>query len=166
VNEDENFSASPYPANAEANRRARYVFAQINRINPRLVLHLGDMINPVPELPSFAASAANFNAIAADLTMPIHLMPGNHDIGDKPVSWMPAGRIISGFSDQYRKTFGKAYFAVEEEGCHFVMLNSPLVNSGLPEEAEQADWFEGYLKANKGGADIRIHPLSALYQHP
>ncbi|CAN0324932.1 unnamed protein product, partial [Chrysoparadoxa australica] len=49
-----------------------------------------------------------------------------------------------------RDTFGRDFFAVEENGIHFVMLNSPLVNSGQPEEAEQAAWFEAYLESNAG----------------
>ena len=52
VNEHEDVSASPYPANAQANARARHVFSQINQSKPAFIIHLGDMINPVPELPT------------------------------------------------------------------------------------------------------------------
>ena len=48
VNEREDASASPYPANAEANARARHAFSQINQNKPAFIVHLGDMINPVP----------------------------------------------------------------------------------------------------------------------
>lgn len=150
VNEAEDQSASPYPANAQANPRARHIFAQINAIDPALVIHLGDMINPVPELPSYAPAAENFQKLASTLNAPLYLMPGNHDIGDKPVKWMPAGMVNPEFSQLYRDTFGRDFFAVEENGIHFVMLNSPLVNSGQPEEAEQAAWFEAYLESNAG----------------
>ena len=80
VNEKEDFSTSPYPANGEANPRARYVFQQINHGNAQFCIHLGDMVNPVPELPSYVDAADNFHQLAAELTMPLHLMPGNHDI--------------------------------------------------------------------------------------
>ena len=60
VNEREDASASPYPANALANARARHVFSQINQNKPAFVIHLGDMINPVPELPTYPTAAENF----------------------------------------------------------------------------------------------------------
>ncbi len=150
VNEKEDFSASPYPANAEANPRARYVFSQVNQIDPALTIHLGDMVNPVPELESYGPAADNFHAIAADLKAPIHLVPGNHDIGDKPVKWMPAGMVNAEFIALYRKHFGKDYYAVTHEDCHFIVVNAPLMNSGDPAEAEQATWLEHYLSDHAG----------------
>lgn len=150
VNEAEDFSASPYPANAEANPRARHVFDQINKSGAAFCIHLGDMINPVPELPSYGCAAENFHKIAARLTMPLYLMPGNHDIGDKPVSWMPAGMVNGEHVALYRQHFGRDYFSFDHGDCHFVIINSPLINSGDPAEAEQAAWLEADLKANEG----------------
>ncbi|WP_052261919.1 metallophosphoesterase family protein [Leisingera sp. ANG-M1] len=150
VNEREDSSASPYPANAEANPRARHVFAQVNEINPAFVVHLGDMINPVPELPSYVDAAENFQGLAEDLKMPLHMVPGNHDIGDKPVSWMPAGMVCGEYIELYRKHFGKDYYAITHAGCHFIVINSPLINSGDPAEEEQKAWLEGFLAAHQG----------------
>lgn len=147
VNEREDFSASPYPANAEANPRARHVLAQIARSDAAFCIHLGDMINPVPELPSFAPSVERFHELARALPMPLHLMPGNHDIGDKPVAWMPAGTVDAHHIAQYRAAFGPDRQSFEHDGCHFVLINSPLINAGLPEEAEQATWLEADLAA-------------------
>ncbi len=148
VNEKEDFSASPYPVNAEANPRARHIFAQINQAAPAFTIHLGDMINPVPELPSYGTAVDNFNRIAQDLNAPLHLMPGNHDIGDKPVSWMPAGVVNEEHIALYEEHFGRHYFSFDHEDCHFVILNSPLINSGIPAEAEQAAWLEADLAEN------------------
>jgi hypothetical protein len=159
VNEREDFSASPYPANAEANARARHVFAQIARSGAAFSIHLGDMVNPVPELPSFAPSVECFNELARILPMPLHLMPGNHDIGDKPVAWMPAGTIDAHHIAQYRAAFGPDRQSFDHGDCHFVMINSPLINSGLPEEAEHADWLEADLAA-ASAAGKRIFLLS------
>lgn len=150
VNEQEDFSTSPYAANAEANPRARHVFSQINSVDQAFVIHLGDMINPVPELPSYGPAADNFHALAKGLNAPLHLVPGNHDIGDKPVSWMPAGMVNGDFITLYRQHFGKDYYAITHAGCHFIMINSPLINSGDPAEAEQAAWLEAYLDEHNG----------------
>ncbi|MEQ9257793.1 MAG: metallophosphoesterase [Roseovarius sp.] len=150
VNEAEDFSASPYPANAEANPRARYVFNQINQTGAAFCVHLGDMVNPVPELPTYGPAADNFHAIASKLKMPLHLMPGNHDIGDKPVTWMPAGMVNGEHVALYREHFGQDYYSFDHGDCHFVIINSPLINSGDPAEAEQAAWLEADFEANAG----------------
>ncbi len=52
ANQSETYSSSPYPCNALANARARRVIAEVNQRDPAFVLHLGDIVNPVPELPT------------------------------------------------------------------------------------------------------------------
>ncbi len=141
-NERENFSASPYPANAEANPRARYALACLEREKPDFVVHLGDMVNPVPELPTFDSSVVEFKKIAAGLSMPLYLVPGNHDIGDKPVTWMPAGTIDSRAIGIYEAAFGKHFYSIWHKNVRFIILNAPLINSGLSQEAQQRAWLE------------------------
>src|SRR5579872_2900904 len=80
VNEKEGSSSSPYPANAEANPRARYVLRQISQTDVAFVIHLGDIVHPVPELQTYIPATENFKALAACLPMPLYLVPGNHDI--------------------------------------------------------------------------------------
>ena len=157
VNEREDFSSSPYPANAEANPRARHVFSQINQTGPAFTIHLGDMINPVPELPTYTAAAENFHQLAKSLKAPLHLMPGNHDIGDKPVRWMPAGMVNGEHIALYRRHFGRDFFSFEQSGCHFVIINAPLINSDDPAELEQKAWLEADLAAH---SDKRIFLFS------
>ena len=151
-NEREDFSASPYPANAEANPRARYAMACLEREGPDFVVHLGDMVNPVPELPTYDSSVAEFKKIAAGLSMPLHLVPGNHDIGDKPVSWMPAGTIDSHSIDIYEAAFGRHFYAFRHKNVRFIVLNAALINSGLVQESKQRHWLENELEA---APDIR-----------
>ena len=50
MNQAEDRSSSPYPCNALANARTRHVIAEVNRISPEFLVHLGDIVNPVPEL--------------------------------------------------------------------------------------------------------------------
>ena len=146
-NEREDFSASPYPANAEANPRARYVMACLEREGPDFVVHLGDMVNPVPELPTYDSSVTEFKKIAAGLSMPLHLVPGNHDIGDKPVSWMPAGTVDSHSIDIYEAAFGRHFYAFRHKNVQFIVLNAALINSGLVQESKQRHWLENELEA-------------------
>lgn len=150
VNEAEEFSASPYPANAQANPRARAVFHALRAMEPDFVVHLGDMINPVPELPTYRDAARNFKDIAAILQSPLYVVPGNHDVGDKPVSWMPAGQADDHSIALYTDCFGKHFHDFEHAGILFVALNASLINTGLPLEREQRQWVESLLAANRG----------------
>lgn len=160
VNEREGYSTSPYEANARANARARYVFASIAQLDPQpaFIIHLGDMVHPVPELPTFATAVEQFKAIAAPTKCPLYLLPGNHDIGDKPVDWMPAETVTAKSIEQYRKHFGPDYYSFESNGCRFIALNAPLINSGLAAEQEQREWFERELaKAPEMRTFVCIH---------
>jgi len=152
VNERDGESSSPYLANARANERARFVFAEIAQLDPQpeFVMHLGDLVHPVPELPSFEPAVDRFKAISAGMRCPLYLIPGNHDVGDKRVEWMPAATVTSEHVLKYRRLFGPDYYAFEVSGCRFFALDAQLFNSGLPEEGEQRDWIERELAATKG----------------
>ena len=62
VNEGEDVSTSPYRTNLCANPRARQVFAEMAaaRPCPRFVVHLGDMVHPVPALSEHKAAVEQF----------------------------------------------------------------------------------------------------------
>ncbi len=150
-------SSSPWTTNRLANERSTQVIEELNALDPDFVVHLGDIIHPVPASPGFAAAAARFNDLFSSLDADLHLVPGNHDVGDKPLEWMPAATIRSEYVQQYREHFGKDYFAFEHGGCGFVVINCQLLNSGLDEEREQASWLDGVLG---GFAGKRIFAFS------
>lgn len=152
VNEGENASTSPYRTNLEANPRARQAFAELAaaRPCPRFVVHLGDMVHPVPALSEHKDAIKQFRSLASQLHAPLHLTPGNHDVGDKLIEWMPAGRVCDEYLAAYREEFGPDYYAFEEGGLLFIVLNSLLLNSSLPGEAEQRAWVERQLDGSAG----------------
>ena len=148
VNEKEDRSSSPYPANAKANPRTRHVFTWIGQKDAAFVVHLGDIVHPVPELKAYVPAAENFKALAACLPMPLYLVPGNHDIGDKPVDWMPAGTVCDKFIALYEQHFGRHHFSFDYDDIHFVIINTSLINSGVSAEQTQKQWLESDLSAN------------------
>lgn len=152
VNESEGKSTSPYATNGLANGRARYVIESLARTTPAPAfgLHLGDIVHPVPELPTFQPAVAVFKAMAASLPFPFHLVPGNHDVGDKRVDWMPAGTVSAAHVEQYRELLGPDRFAFDHGGCRFVAINAQLLNSGLEEENAQRVWLEAELDSADG----------------
>ena len=155
VNESEHTSTSPYETNHLANPRARHVFAEIAAMRPapRFVVHLGDIVHPVPSLPTFHDAVTHFNEIASQLPVPLHVIPGNHDVGDKTVDWMPAEQVCDDFLATYREAFGADFHAFDEDGVRFVMLNSLLFNSGLADEARQRAWLADRIDT---AGDLRV----------
>ncbi|MFH2132534.1 MAG: metallophosphoesterase [bacterium] len=149
VNPEEDVSSSPWNSNRMANGRNRYVVHMLNQLKPDFVIHLGDLIHPVPSLPSYATAARLFHEIFKPLNCPLHLLPGNHDIGDKPSSWTPAEIVNDPFMRQFETHFGSTYSSFDFDDCHFVLLNSQLLNSGLQAEKDQAAWLAGDLEQNR-----------------
>jgi predicted phosphodiesterase len=149
VNQEEDYSSSPYPCNRLANPRARYVVADINRRKPAFSIHLGDAINPIPHLPSYETAAKNAMEIFSGLDNPLYILPGNHDIGDKPVDWMPAGSVNSDYIKKYQSSFGDHYYSFDYGGCHFILLNTAMCNAKTEEERAQRAWFDEDLRKNR-----------------
>lgn len=142
--------SSPWAVNRLANGRARYVVERVRRMSPAFTIHLGDVVHPVPVLPSYAPAAEAALAIMGRLDGPVSYIPGNHDVGDKPFPAMPAARVSEEGVALYRRYFGAPHASFDHRECHFVLINSPVLNSGLPAEAEQRPWLEADLAASAG----------------
>jgi 3',5'-cyclic AMP phosphodiesterase CpdA len=155
VNESDNVSSSPFETNHLANERARFVFEDIAQMEPqpKFVIHLGDIVHPMPALPTFMQAVDQFKQISSQLRCPLHVLPGNHDVGDKRIDWMPADQICEPHLAAYRKAFGKDYYSVDMENIRCVLINSLLINSGLTAEQEQKIWLEDQIQS---AADKRI----------
>ena len=151
LNQDEVDCNSPFPVNKLANLRMRHVVRDLNRRDIDFIVHLGDLIHPVPAVKDLYAQAAQrFYAQVKELAAPLYLTPGNHDIGDKPMPWAPAGAITEAYVQLWTDTFGKHFYSFDRQGIHFVVINAQLMNSGLPSELEQKHWLERDFKAHAG----------------
>ncbi|MEX0694299.1 MAG: metallophosphoesterase [Rhodospirillales bacterium] len=156
VNFGENECNSEFDVNKGANGRLRHVVRDINRRDLAFVIHLGDLVHPVPALPDLYARAADaFKSLVGALHHPLHLVPGNHDIGDKPIAWGPAGVVCDDFISLWKQTFGPNFASFDVAPCRFILLDAQIINSGLPVEAEQRDWLEAQLK-EASQLDMRV----------
>lgn len=149
INPADDQSSSPWDSNRMANGRNRYVVHKLNQLNPDFVVHMGDLIHPIPSQPAYAVAARRFHDIYQQLKCPIHLMPGNHDVGDKPSSWTPAEIVNEVFLAQFEKHFARCYSSFDHQSCHFILLNSQLFNTGLKEEETQRRWLEEDLAQHR-----------------
>lgn len=159
VNEAEDTCASPFATNARANARARHVFADMAQLQPApaFAIHLGDIVHPVPSLPSFDEAARRFKAIAAQLDVPLHLVPGNHDVGDKRIDWMPADIVCDDYLTKYRDVFGQDFYVIDHGGARFLFLNALLFNSNLEADEAQRDWIDEQLAGAPERVFVSLH---------
>lgn len=150
-------SSSPWKTNLLTNDRARYVVHCINAYKPDFVIHLGDIVHPVPHLPTYGPASQVAKEIMSYIKAPCYFVSGNHDIGDKNNPTVPSYIVNSQYLKEFHKYYGNSYQSFDYQNVHFIIINSPILNSGLDEETQQKNWLEADLESNKGG---RIHVLS------
>jgi predicted phosphodiesterase len=150
-------SSSPWKTNLLTNDRARWVANTINAHSPDLVIHLGDIVHPVPHLPTYGSASKVAQEIMGSLACPRYLVPGNHDVGDKDNPTVPSYIINDDYIEDFHRYHGPTFQSFDHGGIHFVTINSLALNSGLIEETEQRDWLEDDLDKHR---DSRIHLFS------
>ena len=149
LNQGEAQCSSPYAVNRLANGRMRHVIRDLNSRNLAGVIHLGDLIHPVPALPDLYQEATQrFREQIAPLKHQIYCLPGNHDIGDKPNDWAPTGEVCEEFVTLWKQHFGAQYFSFQQQGCFFVGMDAQIINSGLACETDQKNWLEHFLETH------------------
>lgn len=139
-----------YVSNGLLADRSRFVVAEINRLSPDVVVHLGDVVHPLPSDPGHRAAVALAASILSRLEAPLHVVPGNHDVGDKPRSLVAVPPVSDEAYDVFERTWGPAFHSVDMGGLHFVFVDTPVLNSGLARETEQAAWLAADLEQAAG----------------
>ena len=139
--------SSPWQVNALATARARWVAREIARYNPSFVVHLGDLVHPVPELPTFGAAVELVQSIFRSHHNRLHVAAGNHDIGDKPNRAMPAKMVHDEWVGFHEQVFGPSWTSFDRDGMRFVIVNNAILNSGQAREQAQRRWLEETLRS-------------------
>lgn len=166
LNPVDDVSTSPWQTNAAANARSRAIVAELNAAGVDFVVHLGDMIHPIPSHPDYPVAAARFHAIFSDLAVPLYVVPGNHDVGDKPIAWTPAPAIDATFLATYREHFGNDRYAFDHETATFVVVDAQLLNAPMQEAADHDAWLATTLAdARARGRRIFVVMHYPLYLH-
>ena len=79
-----------YASNRLTIERAKYVVQCLNSLQPSFVIHLGDLVHPIPVLNNHEGAVQKARHIFSGIESEFYTLPGNHDIGDKPNAWLPA----------------------------------------------------------------------------
>lgn len=138
-------SQAAWASDANFNARNTAVVAMLRRARPAFVVHLGDVPHPVPGLPEHADALGVARATYAPLPMPLYVVPGNHDVGDKPHPWAPAPSVSLEKHAVFQATWGPPWWVVERDGLRLIGVDTPLLNSGLSLEEAQWAWLDALL---------------------
>ncbi|MGI9383726.1 MAG: metallophosphoesterase family protein, partial [Methyloligellaceae bacterium] len=98
--------------------------------------------------PTYEAACNEALEILEPLRADLRYVPGNHDVGDKPFVGSPAGPVTEESVALYERFFGADHYTFDHGSCHFVVMNSSLVNLGGEAEVRQRDWLEADLTEN------------------
>ena len=110
---------------------------------PKFVVHNGDMVQEYPDnLERFYKSMDQSLEQMRACGIEPYYVAGNHDVGDKPDPTAPASHVSREVLDWYHRRFGRSWYSFDQGDCHFVVLNSQIMNGTLPDAAEQEAWVE------------------------
>lgn len=126
--------------------RTEHALQLVDALDPALVVHLGDLVQAFPGSDGFDramdAASRQLDGLASDL----HVVPGNHDVGDKPDPTMPTEPVSARSITAYHERFGRSWAHWTAGGIDFVTINSQLLNAPLDAAAEQQAWIEATLR--------------------
>jgi predicted phosphodiesterase len=146
-----------YPSNALMIDRNRRVVEMCNDLDAAFVVHLGDIVHPLPVEDAHSSAVQLAAELYSDLNIPIHFVAGNHDVGDKPDAMVAVPAVAEDNYGIFEHYWGSSYRSFDVDTCHFVILDTPVLNSGLEREAAQRAWVEQDLaKAAAEGQRIFV----------
>jgi 3',5'-cyclic AMP phosphodiesterase CpdA len=138
---------------AQETANYEFVVANINRLRPRFVVICGDLINKVGD----PAQTAEYLRITAkiDKSIPVHAVPGNHDVGNEPTPETLA---------YYRQHFGPDHYSFVQGSLHGIVLDSGVISAPAKVQSEAAEQ-EAWLKAELGKARAAGARHTVVFQH-
>ena len=128
--------------------RGDWALALTKATETELVFHVGDLAQEYPGSRFFDTGRRAAVAQFEESGLEVNFAAGNMDIGDKPDPTVPAGWVEPGFLKRWDEDFGKSFYSRTEGDTHFVVLNSQIMNTTLPEAIEQREWVEADLAAH------------------
>ena len=116
---------------------------------PNFTIHMGDLVQEYPETKGFDTAIHGAIEQLRRCGVVPRQVAGNHDVGDKPDPTMPTRPVTPATLGSYHKRFGPSWYSFDCQGCHFIVLNSQILNTQLPEREQQREWLEQDLEAHR-----------------
>ncbi|MCW3095143.1 MAG: metallophosphoesterase [Chthonomonadaceae bacterium] len=115
------------------------VIAQVNQAKVDVILIAGDLTQG-----GKAQDREDFQAQIKGFTVPVLVVPGNHDIGNKTTPEMP-GAVTMKRIEAFEQAHGASFWSDTRFGVRIVGISSPMLGSGLPREAEHWTFLDKEL---------------------
>lgn len=128
----------------------------INQQDADLVVHTGDLSVDGADLEADLTFCMD---LMTQISVPMLLVPGNHDVGHLPGSAQPVNpeRL-----DRWRRVVGADRWVKVTDDWMFIGLNGMLLGFDDAEEAEQFDWLDKTL-ADRAGRRVAIFTHKPLF---
>ena len=130
-------------------KRAAQALKLAAALNPDFVIHLGDLTQAYPGQRDFVQSRAEARAQFDQHGLRPYHVAGNMDIGDKPNHTVPAAWVQAEGIAEWHAQFGPSWYSFDGQDVHFVILNTQIIGSQLPEAELQRQWLETDLAQNR-----------------
>jgi predicted phosphodiesterase len=136
-------------------RNMEQAIAVVNRLKPDFVVIAGDFVNNYnnpSQLNEFDRLLGLF-----DSSVPVYLIPGNHDIK----------KIESGSEiEPYISRYGYDRFSFKHKGCRFIGINSNVIKDNFePLIREQDIWLESELSGTSMGTPTFVFMHCPMFSH-
>lgn len=117
------------------------IIDEIERLRPDFIVGVGDMIEGYgSDTVAVEREWAEYKRLLKPLTMPVHLIPGNHDI------WDDASERL------YKRLVGEPHYSFNVGDVHFLVLDTSRWDSSSTFPAAQLEWVRGDLAASANAA--------------
>jgi 3',5'-cyclic AMP phosphodiesterase CpdA len=153
------------PQANDFNQNWQLVAGWVKNSGADLTIHLGDISAAGNEQ---VADLLFAKELLAQFASPLHLVPGNHDLGDN-ISQMKASNheVISAQSLQrYREVFGQDYWSLQLDGWLLIGLNAQLFGSAGQEEQYMFDWLQRVLALQDDNEQLKRQPVGVFLHKP
>ena len=135
-----------FPSRSLQRARSRAAFEAAAALDAEWNFHLGDLVQLYPESTGFDAALERALELMRNCGFrPNSVVPGNHDVGDKPDSTMPTHPSSETVLASFEARFGASRGYFDAGPSRFIWLNSQLMGTGINAEAEQWEWLKQIL---------------------
>jgi len=111
------------------------VVAEVERLRPDFVITVGDQIEGYTrDTAELVRQWDEYAAIVAGLSMPLHVVPGNHDI------------TYDMAEPFFARRYGAPWRSFDAGGLHFIVLDNSRANAAEQMDTAQLRWLEADLK--------------------
>ena len=142
-----------FPSRRKQSARTGRTLQLIRTLDPEFVVHMGDVVQEYPETQRYHRAIVEAHQQIEQAGLKPYYVAGNQDIGDKPDPTMTTRWVTPSSLAAFHDLYGHSWYSWDQSNLHFVVLNSQLLNTSLPEARQQRQWLEADLSAH---ADRRI----------